>query len=84
MPMIGREVVKPGISTESAFYGMAFNEANLTRLPMGEYMLWMKIRLILGRDVISNAVTLHVFENETYVVYDIISANWGNVSLFRS
>ncbi|MCK5305423.1 MAG: hypothetical protein KAJ72_09230, partial [Candidatus Heimdallarchaeota archaeon] len=66
------------------FYGMAFNEVNLTRLPLGEYRMWMKIRLMFGRDVVSNAVTLHVFENETFVVYDILSESWGNVSLFRS
>lgn len=81
---IGREVLKPGITPKSTHYGMVFNEGNLTRLPQGEYKMWVKINLMFGKETISNTVTLFVFENETFVVYDTISANWGNVSVFKS
>ena len=83
-PVIMRHVMKPGITVETAPYDMVFKEANLTRLPLGEYRMWVKISLMFGKEALSNVVTLHVFENESFVVFDTISANWGNVSLFRS
>jgi len=84
LPVLGREVLRPVITAESTHYRMVFSEANLTRLPLGEYGLWVKIDLMFGKEAISNAVTLHVFKNETFVVYETISANWGKVSLFKS
>lgn len=83
-PVIMRHVMKPGITIVTAPYDVVFKEANLTRLPLGEYRMWVKISLMFGKEALSNAVTLHVFENETFVVFDTISANWGNVSLFKS
>ncbi|MBY9000991.1 MAG: hypothetical protein KGD64_08765, partial [Candidatus Heimdallarchaeota archaeon] len=84
LTLVGREVIKPGINIETRYYAMVFHEANLTRLPLGEYRMWFKIDLMFGKEMISNAVTMHVFENETFVVYDIISDSWGNISLFKS
>ncbi len=77
LPLVGRMKVNPGLSTELAYFGMMFNEVNLTRLPLGEYQMWMKIKLRFGEDIITNAVTMHVFENETFVEYDTISESWG-------
>ncbi len=84
LPAVGTEVIKPGINLDFAFYSMLFNEPNLTRLPLGEYRMWLKFDLTFGQDVISNAVTMQVFENETFVTYDTITEGWGRVSLFKS
>ncbi len=88
LPAVGRQVLKPGINIETTYYLMVFKEANLTRLPMGEYRMWFKIDLMFGKETVSNAVTMNVFENEIFVVYDTFSdnwgINWGIVSLFKS
>jgi len=84
LTMVGMQVIKPGINIESLQFLMVFNEANLTRLPMGEYHMWFKFDLMFGKETISNAVTMQVFENETFVTYDAISEGWGRVSLLKS
>ncbi|MCG3225052.1 MAG: hypothetical protein H7647_11335 [Candidatus Heimdallarchaeota archaeon] len=84
LPAVGTEVLKPGINLDTAYYSMLFNEPNLTRLPLGEYRMWLKFDLTFVQDVFTNAVTMQVFENETFVTYDTISEGWGRVSLFKS
>ncbi|MHA1345257.1 MAG: hypothetical protein ACTSVO_02035 [Candidatus Heimdallarchaeaceae archaeon] len=84
LPAIGRQVIKPGINLHITHYSLVINEANQTRLPFGEYRMWVKFSSSFGQEVVSNAVTMEVFENETFVTYDAISEGWGRVSLFKS
>jgi hypothetical protein len=84
LPAVGTQILNPGKNLDYATYIMLFNEPNLTRLPLGEYKMWLKFKSSFGKEVISNAVVMEVFENETFVTFDTISEGWGRVSLFKS
>ena len=89
-PMVGKEIISPGLSIEPAYYGMRFNEANLSRLPLGEYLMWVEFKVIaihtysISHEIVSSTVTLQVLENEIFVIYDTIIDGWGRKSLFSS
>ena len=81
---VGTQVLKPGINIKPTYFMMVFNEANLTRLPMGEYRMWFKLYLNFGEETITNAVTINMLENETLVEFDDLPDGWGSLSPFKS
>ena len=62
---MGTQVINPGINIDYTGCSMSFKDANLTSLPLGVYQIWYKTDLMFGKEMVSNGVTIDVYENET-------------------